>query len=65
MTGNPEDVRTITYNLGQISEDIEAHSPFLLVGDVNRVRWKKFLPNISNEMLARFIRMLASDHPSS
>lgn len=65
ITGNPDDIKTITYRLGQISDNKEAHAPFLMVGDVNKVRWRKFLPNISNEMLARFIKTLAADHPAS
>jgi protein SCO1/2 len=65
VTGSPENIKTITYRLGQINDDKEAHAPFLMVGDVSNVRWKKFLPNISNEMLARFIKNLAADHSST
>jgi len=61
VTGKPEDIRTITRKLGQVHDDIKGHSPFLMVGDVKRARWKKIMPNITNKDLANFLRNLASD----
>lgn len=61
VTGKPEDIKTITRRLGQTGDDFKAHSPFLLVGDVKRARWKKILPNVPNKDLADFLRQAVSD----
>ncbi len=59
VTGLPEDIRTITYRLGQVTDDVAAHASYLMVGDVKRAYWKKFQPNASNEILASFLLQLA------
>jgi cytochrome oxidase Cu insertion factor (SCO1/SenC/PrrC family) len=61
VTGEPELLRKITYQLGQISEDIQAHMSFLAVGDVKRGMWKKFPPYIREEVLVEFLSNLAAE----
>lgn len=61
VTGRKEDIETITRKLGQVSDDIAAHSPYLMVGDVKRAVWKKFRPNIPEEVIAIYIGQLSTD----
>jgi cytochrome oxidase Cu insertion factor (SCO1/SenC/PrrC family) len=60
VTGDPERLRKITYQLGQISDNIEAHMSFLAVGDVKRGLWKKFPPYVREEVLVEFLRNTAA-----
>lgn len=64
VTGSPENIKTITRRLGQVGEDINAHSPMIMVGDVKHARWRKFFPNVPNEELVKFLRYLVSDSRS-
>jgi len=64
VTGNPENIKTITKRLGQAYENKEGHPPFLMIGDVKRARWRKVMPNISDKELTDFLRTLVSDSAS-
>lgn len=61
VTGRKEDIAAITRKLGQVSDDIAGHAPYLMVGDVKRAVWKKFRPNIPEELIAIYIQQLEAD----
>jgi cytochrome oxidase Cu insertion factor (SCO1/SenC/PrrC family) len=59
LTGEKEDLSTIVRRLGQPGDNVEAHPPFLLVGDTRRAYWRKLMPNVEDKPLAAALRKLA------
>lgn len=61
VTGRKADIATITRKLGQVGDDIAGHAPYLMVGDVKRAVWKKFRPDVPEEVMAIYIGQLGAD----
>lgn len=45
LTGNKDDIKTITRRLGQTDENIATHNPFFMLGNVPRAHWTRLPPN--------------------
>lgn len=45
LTGKKEDIETITYRLGQRDDNIAAHNPFFMLGNVADAHWTRLPPN--------------------
>ena len=58
LTGETDDIKTITYRLGQTDDAIEVHNPFLMVGNVNRAHWTKLKPNLSAVSIVQRIQLM-------
>ena len=43
LTGKRENIDWVIYKLGQYNEEIEAHSPLILMGDVRAGRWRALI----------------------
>lgn len=55
VTGEKADLKTIARRLGQVSDNIGVHSPYLMIGDVKRAKWKKFRPGVPDEAIAAYL----------
>ncbi len=45
LTGDKDDIGTITRRLGQTDDNIAAHNPFFMLGNVPRAHWTRLPPN--------------------
>ena len=43
LTGKRENIDWVIYKLGQYNEEVEAHSPLILMGDVRAGRWRALI----------------------
>lgn len=59
LTGEKENLRQITYRLGQVSSQIEAHSTHYMIGNVKIARWAKLPPHLPEEAIAERLRQMA------
>lgn len=59
LTGSKDDIKRITYRLGQTADVIETHSPFFMVGNVPQAHWVKVRPNVPALALVEQIRRMA------
>lgn len=59
LTGKNEDLKTITYRLGQVDSKIETHNPMIMAGNVNRAQWTKLRPNMPAPAIVERVRFLA------
>lgn len=59
LTGKKEDLKTITYRLGQVDSTIETHNPMIMAGNVNRAQWTKLRPNMPAPAIVERVRLLA------
>ncbi|MCP5364152.1 MAG: SCO family protein [Hyphomicrobiales bacterium] len=60
VTGTPKNIHTIARKLGYTGDDVAVHPLFLMAGDVKRAHWKKFTPDVPDEILAAYLRDLAT-----
>ena len=60
LTGKEQDLKIITYRLGQTSSQIETHTPYIMLGNVKIARWTKMLPNVPPEAIADRARLMAT-----
>ena len=58
LTGEQKNIDTITYRIGQTMPK-EAHSPLILLGNVERAHWKKLRPNVPAPAIAALLEQLA------
>ena len=65
LTGKPENLDYIIKQLGQFTEDIEAHSTMLLAGNVSTARWMKILPHEQPPVIAEKLQLLIEDNDPS
>jgi len=61
LTGDKDNIKKITYRLGQTDPQIETHSPLFLLGNVGGAQWSKLLPNVPAEAVATRLRLMADD----
>jgi cytochrome oxidase Cu insertion factor (SCO1/SenC/PrrC family) len=60
LTGSEQDLKTITYRLGQTDPQIEAHVPYIMLGNVKIARWTKLPPNLPPAAIADRSRQMAA-----
>jgi len=65
LTGKPENLERIIKKLGQYTEDVEAHSTMMLVGNVSAAHWMKILPHEQPPAIAEKLRLLILDNEAS
>jgi protein SCO1/2 len=61
LTGETQNIEPIVRRLGHTSPDPNAHSTFLMVGNVAKARWTKLRPTASEAEIAEVLRFLADD----
>ena len=59
LTGDAETLKQITYRLGHVSPQIEAHNTHYMIGNVKIARWAKLAPNLPEEAIAERLRLMA------
>jgi protein SCO1/2 len=59
LTGKKDNLKKITYQLGQTNPMIEAHNPYFMLGNVKIARWTKLTPNLPAEAIAARARQMA------
>jgi cytochrome oxidase Cu insertion factor (SCO1/SenC/PrrC family) len=59
LTGDKDNIKDITYRLGQTSPQIETHNPLFMIGNVPIERWSKVLPNVPAELIVARLRLMA------
>jgi cytochrome oxidase Cu insertion factor (SCO1/SenC/PrrC family) len=65
LTGEKDDIKKITYRLGQTSPQIETHNPLFMLGNVGAAHWTKLRPNVPAEAVAARLRLMADDSPAN
>lgn len=60
LTGNKKDVTTILKRLGNLSENVEEHTPVLMILDVDRKLMRKMMPNLPPKAIAEAARQIAA-----
>ncbi len=60
LTGDEQDLKTITYRLGQTNSQIETHVPYIMLGNVKIARWAKILPNVPPAAIVERTRLMAA-----
>jgi cytochrome oxidase Cu insertion factor (SCO1/SenC/PrrC family) len=65
LTGEKDDIKKITYRLGQTSPQIETHNPLFMLGNVGAAHWSKLRPNVPAEAVAARLRLMADDSPAN
>lgn len=58
LTGEKENIDNVTYRMGQ-TFPVEAHSPYIVIGNVKRARWQRLRPNMPPVAIAAHLRRLA------
>lgn len=58
LTGETQNIKTITFRLGQTDPNIAAHNPFFMLGNVNRAHWTKLPPNMPASSIATRLQLL-------
>lgn len=61
LTGKKDDLKKITYRLGQTSPQIATHNPLFMLGNVGAAHWSKLRPNVPAEAVAMRLRLMADD----
>jgi cytochrome oxidase Cu insertion factor (SCO1/SenC/PrrC family) len=61
LTGEKNNLKKITYRLGQTSPQIETHNPLFMLGNVGAAHWSKLRPNVPAEAIAMRLRLMADD----
>lgn len=61
LTGEPEDMKQITRRLGQVNEDIAAHSPFFMLGNVPKAHWSRVAPHAAPDTVVSRLRLIAGE----
>jgi cytochrome oxidase Cu insertion factor (SCO1/SenC/PrrC family) len=61
LTGEEVDLKLITRRLGQADENIAAHNPYFMLGNVPRAHWTRLRPNMPAEAIATRLRFLSDD----
>ncbi len=61
LTGKKDDIKKITYRLGQTSPQIETHNPLFMLGNLRAAHWSKVRPNLPAEAVAARLRLMAAD----
>lgn len=59
LTGNKDDIKTITRRLGQTDENIATHNPFFMLGNVPRAHWTRLPPNQPPEGIVGRLSLIA------
>ena len=61
LTGDIDDLNTITRRLGQTTPDFEAHSPFFMLGNVPSAHWARMPPFAPPEAIVARLRVMSDD----
>jgi protein SCO1 len=64
LTGDKADVDFIIGRLGNVAPDPRGHATYVLLGNVNKARWAKVLPNIPEAAIVARLLALAADGAS-
>ena len=59
LTGSKEDIKAITRRLGQSDDNIAAHNPFFMLGNVPRAHWSRLPPNQPPAAIAARLSLIA------
>ncbi|MDH3473734.1 MAG: SCO family protein [Rhodospirillales bacterium] len=59
LTGKKDNLKQITYKLGQTDPRIETHNPFFMLGNVGKAHWTKVRPNEPAKAIAERLRSIA------
>jgi len=62
LTGKPENLEYIVKQLGQFTDDVEAHSTMMLAGNVSSAHWIKILPFEQPPAITEKLQMLLRDN---
>ena len=62
LTGKPENLEYITKQLGQFTDDVEAHSTMMLAGNVSSAHWIKIQPYEQPPAITEKLQMLLRDN---
>ena len=65
LTGKSENLDNIIKRLGQFTDDIEAHSTMMLVGNVNSAHWMKIQPQEMPPQIIQKLNLLIEDNEVS
>jgi len=63
LTGKKEDLKKITYRLGQTDPMFEAHQTYFMVGNVNRAHWTRVMPNLPATAIAQQVQLMTQVMP--
>jgi protein SCO1/2 len=61
LTGEKANVDAITGRLGNVAPDLRGHATYLLLGNVDKARWVKVMPNAPEAAIAARLLALADD----
>jgi cytochrome oxidase Cu insertion factor (SCO1/SenC/PrrC family) len=61
LTGEPKNLHQITRRLGQVNEDIAAHSPFFMLGNVPKAHWSRVAPNVPPDGVISRLRLISGE----
>jgi protein SCO1/2 len=62
LTGKPENLERIIKQLGQYTDDVEAHSTMMLAGNVSSAHWIKIQPHEQPPAITEKLQMLLRDN---
>jgi protein SCO1/2 len=62
LTGKPENLEHIIRQLGQYTDDVEAHSTMMLAGNVSSAHWIKIQPHEQPPAITEKLQMLLRDN---
>jgi len=65
LTGKSENLDNIIKRLGQFTDDLEAHSTLMLVGNVNSAHWMKIQPQEMPPQIIQKLNLLIEDNEVS
>ena len=61
LTGQPDNVNSVTKRLGTYTDDVEAHTTMMLAANVRTAHWTKIPPNVPPNGVAERLRLLVED----
>ena len=64
LTGEEADLKLITRRLGQADDNIAAHNPFFMLGNVPRAHWARQRPNMPAEAIVARLRFMSDNLPT-
>lgn len=63
LTGDEKSLRQITQRLGQVNDDIAAHSPFFMIGNVPKAHWTRVPPNAPPQAIVAKLELMSGQLP--
>jgi len=62
LTGQPNNVNSVTKKLGTYTDELEAHTTMLIAANVRESHWTKIAPNVPPKGVVERLRMLVEDN---